>query len=605
MIRNPFSSVRNMRYFNKVFTLYAIVIIIAFLALTRIIIGNIESSAIEQTSNYNNLVLYNINDLIEQKEKKLMLMAEQAYSSDSPDRKVFEFLEYDPHNTDQNYYESQSRLMKYLNSCFNEDIDISKITLLKKLDNKCYNVTKNSTYILTKALFQRPEILTQIINYSPKVYLYPAYKSGNQDNDYSFTMAMNIKSLETYENTGTLIADYKTEGITDVINQYYQDITSEILILTKDGSVIYDSSNIYYGMKYPYIKSIKASSSSIKINGKDCIVNVNSNDYFNLKLVSIGVKRVALKRIQDTKNLIYFISLLCFLISILFTYISTVAFSKRIKPILSAMKKVRKGDLSARIPMTKSRDELYEVSESFNAMCNDLEKYINKVYISEIKQKKAEMMALQAQINPHFLYNTLEAIRMKAATSGANEAGEMILILSKLFRSSIKEETITDIRDEIENSRLYLKLFNIRYKDRLTANFDIDDNLLEYGIIRHTIQPIIENYVIHGFDSTSFSNTIIITIRRKTDFIFITIEDNGYGIDGERLKKIQDSLKLMDLKDTSSIGLLNVNERIKLIMNDECGIEINSVEGKGTKVTIKMLAKTVKELREYVQSTDS
>ncbi|MDT2237568.1 histidine kinase [Paenibacillus larvae] len=125
--------------------------------------------------------------------------------------------------------------------------------------------------------------------------------------------------------------------------------------------------------------------------------------------------------------------------------------------------------------------------------------YIDRVYRSELKQKDTELIAFQSQINPHFLYNTLEAIRMRALSQGARDVGDMIYILATLFRNSVKKKTIVTMEDEIQHCKIYLDLFRIRYQNRLDYDIDIPDELLQYRLIKLLIQPAIENYVVHGF----------------------------------------------------------------------------------------------------------
>jgi two-component system, sensor histidine kinase YesM len=268
------------------------------------------------------------------------------------------------------------------------------------------------------------------------------------------------------------------------------------------------------------------------------------------------------------------------------------------------MKRLRKGDLSYRIQENDDGDEISEIATSFNQTCDDLKEYISKAYISDIKQKNAIITALQSQINPHFLYNTLEAIRMKAVAEGNEEVGEMIWILSTLFRNSIKEDTIIRIRDEIKNSKLYLELFKIRYEGRLSVNMEVDENLLDYSIIKHIIQPVIENYIIHGFDARREDNLVTVRCYSEDYVISIEVNDNGKGIRSEDLQIVRKDLESFDMNQRSSIGLRNVNERIKLIYGNDFGMNITSKEGTGTSVTLRIPQKTKEELSEYVQSID-
>ncbi|HEY5584437.1 MAG TPA: sensor histidine kinase [Ruminiclostridium sp.] len=600
MLIRLLKSLLNIKFFNKMFLVNTCIVIVALFALAQIISGNITSSSIERDNRYDKLVLYNISSLFDQKRNVVLQLAKQAYSKASPDRRVFEFLEFDLDTSSLEYFEMRERFIDYLNSTFSIDTDMTGVTLYKKLDETCYLVSKNSKDSYPASSFKNPKILEQFRDFSPNVRLYPSSTSVYLPKKNIYTMAMNIKLLSNYNNVGTLVVDFDVDEIAKTIHRYYEEVTSDILVLLDDGSVIYDSSNGYYDSKIPYSNLLKENKPRLVLEGQECIINKFQNSDLGITVIGIMPVGKSLEKISNARRTVFLVSFFCILAVLILSYITTRVFSRRISTIMHAIKKIRQGDLKTRIRLSLSKDEFYEISEGMNKMCSDLERYINRVYISELKQKSAQLMALQAQINPHFLYNTLEAIRMKANTSGATEAGDMILILSKLFRNTIKEATIIDINEEVESSMLYLKLFEIRYGNRLSVTFDIDNSILEYGIIRHVIQPIIENYIFHGFDSSSSNNTICIKACKEDEYIYISIIDNGTGIKENDLAVIKNMLKSDCPTNTGSIGLTNVNERIKIIFGQECGIEILSNQDKGTTVKIKILAKTVEELKMHV-----
>jgi len=291
--------------------------------------------------------------------------------------------------------------------------------------------------------------------------------------------------------------------------------------------------------------------------------------------------------------------------TITLTYFIMRTFKRRVNSVVDSMKKVHRSNFSIRIPVKNEQDEISEIASGFNTMCEEINEYINKVYVSEIKQKNAQMKLLQAQINPHFLYNTLEVIRMRAVTRGVNEVGEMIYLLSALLRSSIKEKTIVSIREEIKYSKMYLELFKIRYNDRLAVDFNICEDVLELGILKLSLQPLIENYIVHGMNTGRKDNKLTIRIFRHKDIIFVYSIDNGSGIEKGKLESIKKSLEKWGDSGSLSLGLVNVNERIKILYGQQYGVDIYSEENRGTVVMLKLPAKTKEELDAYVQDIDS
>jgi two-component system sensor histidine kinase YesM len=414
-------------------------------------------------------------------------------------------------------------------------------------------------------------------------------------------------------NIGKLTIDYDIAATSRSYAKYLDDFHGSVLILTTDGEVIYDSSAKYYGHKYPYFKKLKNTRFGRKLDVRS-IISVNDYEDAGVVVAAMTPNTFVAGNTVQTRWTIYLLASACIITVLLLTFFTIITFSRRIGLVMEGLKKVRDGDLSARIPITGKRDEISEIAASFNIMCDEINHYIQRVYVSEINQKTAELKALQAQINPHFLYNTLEAIRMRAVSKGVHEVGDMIYLLSELFRNSIKGEMIVTLDEELNHTRMYLELFNMRYLDKLTVYYDIASDTTGYAIIKHTLQPIIENYVKHGIDIEREDNRLNITINRYHQDILITVADNGHGIDPAKLAAIQASLSGFQssspiLPASSSgatpttsggLGLVNVNERIKIIYGPEYGIDISNNSSQGVVVTLKIPAKTREELREHV-----
>lgn len=201
------------------------------------------------------------------------------------------------------------------------------------------------------------------------------------------------------------------------------------------------------------------------------------------------------------------------------------------------------------------------------------------------------MLALQNQVNPHFLYNTLEAIRMKAVSNEDRETAKMLYNLSVLYRNMVKGSTFITIKQEIDQCKLYLDLFKFRYEGKIDYYIDIEEKFLKNEIIKFSIQPIIENFVIHGVDLYNDNNFISIRSCKEDNDLIITIEDNGIGMDEEKIKEI--NRKMQNIEHTDSIGLLNVHERIRLTYGDKYGLIIRNKKTKGTIIDIKIPIKGV------------
>ncbi|WP_026670849.1 sensor histidine kinase [Butyrivibrio sp. AE3006] len=203
--------------------------------------------------------------------------------------------------------------------------------------------------------------------------------------------------------------------------------------------------------------------------------------------------------------------------------------------------------------------------------------------------RKAEFELLQAQINPHFLYNTLDAIVWSAEAGNQKQVVKMVGSLSDFFRTSLnKGKEIVTIKEELQHVRSYLEIQQIRYQDILTYEIDAEDEIGGYKIPKITVQPIVENALYHGIKNKRGGGKITVNGKSDGDDIVITVHDDGMGMDFDRLQQVQQSLVSGDENEKAIYGLYNVNERIRLEFGEEYGIKIESIHGIGTTVTVRL-----------------
>ena len=266
------------------------------------------------------------------------------------------------------------------------------------------------------------------------------------------------------------------------------------------------------------------------------------------------------------------------------------------------MYQVGEGDFDIRAA-TGASDEIGQLTLSFDKMVERTKQLIENVYQSEIYQKEAELNALQAQINPHFLYNTLQTIDMMAEEEGADEISDACQALSKIFRYSINRgQEFVHVQDEIVHIENYMLIQKLRFGGKLEVRYDIQNECRELYIVKLLIQPMVENAVVHGMENVLDKCHVTIRVYRKEDCLYAEVEDNGTGIAPGQLMELNEKLarsaeqKMVHevdyVKNHRSIGLENTNARIKLYFGQEYGITITSEEGTGTKVCIKLPVRT-------------
>lgn len=274
-------------------------------------------------------------------------------------------------------------------------------------------------------------------------------------------------------------------------------------------------------------------------------------------------------------------TLVCLVATFMCIRFTAIFVTTRIGKLQKAVARVEKEDFSYALNTT-SQDEIGELVTSFSKMERKLNYLINEVYKSRIKEKEYEMKALQAQINPHFLYNTLSLINWKAIEAGKRDISKITLALSAFYRTSLnKGNNITHISGEIENMRSYLSIQLMLHDDGFDVTEDIDDSILEYTCPNLILQPLIENAIDHGIDVMPEDRRGVISVICKDmdTYIQFVIKDNGIGMTKEQTVKIL-------TKDSKGYGVRNVNERLKLCYGEEYPMIIKSKENTGTEVII-------------------
>lgn len=254
---------------------------------------------------------------------------------------------------------------------------------------------------------------------------------------------------------------------------------------------------------------------------------------------------------------------------------------KRIELLTQNMRQVKMGNLSVTIT-SQSHDEVGELIDSFGKMLNRIQTLINEVYESKLVQKEAELKALQAQINPHFLYNALSLINWKAIAVNAEDISRMTQLLSTFYRTTLNNgKQIVTVQEELANTKSYIEIQSIMHSDNFNVTYEIDEDILDFSMIKLILQPIAENAIDHGLDHklTKERRELKIIGKLEDDKIHFTVQDNGAGIPSDKLKTILQTR-------SKGYGLKNVNDRIHLVYGAEYGLLIRSEIDVGTTVEI-------------------
>ena len=279
---------------------------------------------------------------------------------------------------------------------------------------------------------------------------------------------------------------------------------------------------------------------------------------------------------------------LLLLLVIILSYYIPRSITMPITRISRVTNQVAKGNLSVRAA-AESGAEARMLSDSLNAMIDKINELLDQVTTEQIRLRKAEFELLQAQINPHFLYNTLDTIVWLAEAGDQKRVVSMVGNLSDFFRTSLNQgKDIISIREELAHVRSYLEIQQVRYQDILRYEITVPEDLYEYKIPKITIQPLVENALYHGIKNKRGQGTITITGERSENGFVLYVRDNGIGMTQERLNEVRAGIQKLSYPGKEIYGLYNVNERIRLNFGETYGISIESTYGEGTCVSISL-----------------
>lgn len=325
-----------------------------------------------------------------------------------------------------------------------------------------------------------------------------------------------------------------------------------------------------------------------------------NNNYLNgWSLQGVMDEKLVLQEVRKSRSFVIYLALLNLVGSTLIIVFISRSIHVRLVRILRHMKKVRDQNFN-KIDDSDSRDEIGQLMKEFNRMTERISSLINDVYVAdiqnkdlEIKQRQAQLDALHSQINPHFLFNALETIRMRCLIKGETETAKMIQHMSKIFRKSITwSRNWVTVREELELIQCFLEIQKYRFGDKLEYQITVDESVYEQYIPKMTFVPFVENASIHGIESIPGIGLITVQIGYADGWLIFMITDNGNGMSPEKLQSILHYLKEDDSMG-KHVGMKNAYYRLKLCYKNEFEFHIQSDEGKGTAIEIHLPARTV------------
>lgn len=409
---------------------------------------------------------------------------------------------------------------------------------------------------------------------------------------YPWVVTLAVKTAEPVFGDGVYIAiDFRFSEIAKYIDHVGVGRHGYCFVTDQNGEIVYHPQQqlLFSGLKTEDTAFLSTLPDGVR-NEKNVIYTLKTTDDARWRIVGVSFtdEMVAERRTQIISMVL--ISLFCcagIALIVMAVYSRTV--TAQVQSLIRAMKQFETdAGHFAYSGGTEAITELRVISSTFGHMAGRLQQLMGQIRQEETQLRKTELRALQAQINPHFLYNTLDSIQWMCERGKTEDAAKMVGALARLFRISISRgHELIPIRDEMHHAESYLVIQNCRYRDQFTYRFDVDPELEDYLCNKITVQPLIENAIYHGLDRSVDEGEIVISVHRAPDDahdILITVSDNGIGMTEAQCRAILQK----ERSDSSGIGVKNVNDRLKIYFGERYGITIQSEPDVGTSVMVRI-----------------
>ncbi|SMQ63454.1 two-component system, sensor histidine kinase YesM [Bacillus sp. OV166] len=416
-----------------------------------------------------------------------------------------------------------------------------------------------------------------------------------QGNPPYLLLVKQIIDFDNRKNLGTLFLAVKVTFIEKILKDLDHEANATMWMMNKHGQVIYHTDSSKIGTMFKEINEYPLLNGSFRtnVNGKPTLISVSETKNLDWVLVH----SIPLKYLTERADIVRNVTMLIFIIfAVITTVISIILAWTVTRPINTLgrlMKEVEKGNFQVDIPI-HSKDEVGMLARSFHSMITKIRELIQKNYHIELRQKNAELYALQSQINPHFMYNTLETIGMAVEEGESEMVVDMVTLLGRMLRFSLSnKDRLVPISKEVQHIRDYLAIQSFRFEERLSFHIPeiVDDDY--YYTPKFVLQPIVENAIRYGLEKRKGIEIHIDVIKERNEAgqedILLVIRDNGPGIHKETLEKLNLLLQSDPMvKRDSGFGIINVHARVAMMFGNDYGLRIHSVIEEGTEVVIRI-----------------
>jgi two-component system, sensor histidine kinase YesM len=491
---------------------------------------------------------------------------------------------------DQKYYQYFLKLDPFINSIETirpENVGITIINDANLVYFYGYSMNQNNNNFQAFNWLPAPKNLLHSPIFTT---LHKRDYANNESSEVVFSYIKKIwsKDLKSY---GLLIIDFKLSVFQQLFSNISEQESLNLLLMDQNENILFSTDPLKYRDLRMNQLNVDRSNNSVKYQNTTYYYIPLKLPGTNWQIISFFEQKSLYSSLLEAKRIVIIIMAVTLLSCIIISLFISYKLANPIKRLLQLMKLVQEGDFKQKIH-TNRKDEIGELGRGFNQMVIRISQLVKKLYFEQEEKKRTEIMALQAQINPHFLYNTLELINSLARKNEQYEISKLIALLGKLLRFSISTfEEFVRLDSEIGYAKSYLEINKIRFRNSFDYQIEICDDISNFLTIKWILQPIIENAIIHGINKNMDGSMIVLSCWTEGNDVYFNVTDNGVGMESAKCEELQANLEHhanLHTKNNKNIGLYNVQSRIRLTFGDQYGVKISSVLDKGTTVIVKI-----------------
>ena len=597
-MKSPYSQLLNSRFFIKTFCTNAAIALTVIFLISVMIFQGLQNQRTQEIFDANETLNKALSLAVGNRITSAKSLMQGIFLTDNG-RALLSRLSKEIDPSTWEYHASKNKFEQFFTGYMKYDANISHIFVIDDAHKEVHAYTRNarpSSLVFSNhyaSISNRRDSKAIKVQIVPYFYPYLLHEKP-VSNPGIISMQMPIYLMDFSEVTGYLVINFDNEFLRNALEPYARTWNGGFQIYTQQGEFLFE-----YGK---HIATPPAEEMDTFLSNGGIAENLLSTRFYTL--INGGLILVS-ELSGNTQNAVIFKILMMavpigigLVLAGLFWQAHKLAI--RLNQVYKVMEKVQGGDLVARIPETKMKDLIAEISKAFNQTCDNLEGYINRFYLASLKRKEAELYALRLQVNPHFLFNTLEIIRMHAHTDNSPDTANMVQRFSEIVRAHLKRPRVISVTEEIAFIKSLTDVYGYRFDSRLTIEFILDPELNDCGMLSGLLQPIVENSVIHGFKATQDHPQITIALEAIEKSMRITVRDNGEGISPKDLINIRESLLTSPHILGTGIGIVNVHQQITLLFGNDYGIELRNDLGGGAITEIILPRMNMEDMRKYV-----